>query len=187
VSYADDDEMSDLAYQALTAHDRERRRASLRVLSVLFFVLVPALGVIVWLTTVGYQHHVLEIESGGRTFRIVSHKSPFEVYTPNDDFAKPVEGGLFGCVRDDFRTDHVETRNYEWASYVSTCQRVHLPDGLIDYQFFVNNIPFSLTRSELKSGDSRWQASQDETRDINVDKLSPPPPQPVSRPSISNE
>lgn len=186
MSYDDDENLSELAFQALAAHDQERRRLFLRSTSLIALTVGPMLVLLAWFTTAGYQHHVLEIESGGRVFRIVSHKSPFEIYTPTDETLKIKPGGMFAVVTDDFKADRVEARNYEWASYISTRQRVHLPDGMVDYRFYVNTIPFSLTRAELKSGETRWRSAPGETREINVDKLSPPAPEPINAPSIAN-
>jgi hypothetical protein len=175
-----DVELNDLARQALEAHDRQNRRAMTYGLRVAFLLLVPLAGAVGWWTLVGYQRHVLEIETGGRVFRLVSHKGDFEITTPNEPFSKPQEGGLLNPIEEDITTDRVEARAYGQASYATTRQRARLADGLVDYQFTVNNIPFSLTRSELSSGDMHWHLEHGETREIEVDRLSPPEPQPAT-------
>jgi hypothetical protein len=172
-------DLHEMAQQALEDHDRQSRRVLARRVAVAFFLLAPLAGAVAWLLLVGYQRHVLEIETGDRVFRIVSRKGPFEVYTPNDEFAKPREGNLVEPILEDITTNRVEPRLYTGAPYASTRQRVRLADGLVDYQFFVNQVPFSLTRSELTSGELHWQAGPGEVCEINVDRLSPPQPQPV--------
>jgi hypothetical protein len=129
---------------------------------------------LLWAVLLGYQRHVVEIHSGDGVFRLVSHRSPFEIYTKADDFAKPVEGGIFAVTNSDLKGTHVEAAAYDWATVVTTQQRVFLPEGMVNYEFYINGIPFSLTRSELRSGELRWQAPPGQTEEINVDVLSPP-------------
>jgi hypothetical protein len=187
MEYGTDQDLGELAQRALDAQDRERRRQFSFWLRILLLLGVPAVAVVAWLALVGYQRHVIEIETGGRIFRIVSHKSPFEVYTANDEFAPPKPGGFSTTISEDFESDRVQARMYDWAPIVTTRQRVKLPDGMINYVFYVNLIPFSLTRSEIQSGEQRWQAQPGEVREIVVDRLSPPQAVPIRVPVMLDE
>jgi hypothetical protein len=167
-----------LADQYLHAYERTRRRRTVMTIQLAFMLVVPFVLGLVWLLFVGHQRHLVEIRLGELTLRITSHRSPFEVYSDPDEFAKPTEGGAFVQIKDEVSSKRVESRFYEWASVATTEQRVTLPPGTATYKFFVNTIPFNLDGDELQSGERRWLLRPGAVVEIDVDQIEPPKPAP---------
>jgi hypothetical protein len=178
-----------LALKAWKAQDSERTRTLALALRIGLLVVIPLVGAIAWFTVVGYQKHVVEVHSGDVGFRIVSHKSPFEVSVASVDFAKPVAGGLFNSIHDRLISDRLQPCSYEWASIVSTVQRAKLPSGEQNYEFMINDLPFRLSGAELICGEKRWLLPQGVTVTIELDRLpspAPVPARPASPPALFN-
>src|SRR5690349_2542030 len=89
-----------LAHRVWETQERERRRTMMVVLRLILFLVLPLATVIAWLATSGYQHHVVEMRVGDSGFRIVSHRSPFEVSVSSQEFARMAPGGMFAKIED---------------------------------------------------------------------------------------
>jgi hypothetical protein len=171
--------LDEIAARIYESQRRDRgRMISLAVRGLLLFV-VPCVGIAVWICTIGYQRHVLEIRDGNSGFRIVSRHSPFEIEVPGKEFATLVPGGTFVETKDRVEGSSIQPRWYAWASFVDTKQIVRLPVGTSTLDFWANDVHFELAGGELVSGQRRWQFKPNGMTTIDLDRLTPtigPPP-----------
>jgi hypothetical protein len=165
-----------LALRVWESQQRDRRRVTNLVLRAIVFVVLPAIVVVAWLATAGYQRHVLEVRDGDAAFRIVSRRSPFEISLPSAEFAKPVPGGTFAVVEDHVVGNSIQPRSYDWSSYAKTDQVVTLPRGSESLEFWINDVQFQVAAGEVVSGEKRWLLKPGRTITIEVDRLPPTMP-----------
>lgn len=179
--------LGELAIRLQRSREREQRRLIGLILRVGLFLGVPFVLAFVWVTTIGYQKHVLELRYGEGGVRMISRRSPFEISSPTADFAKPVGGGVFARIDDDLRSSSVQPRAYDWSSFCRTNQRVDISASSVQV-FSVNEIPFRLAGGELAQGTRRWRIPSDRIVMIDLDRMAlpnqlvpaPPPPSPIT-------
>ncbi len=143
-------------------------------LQVLVLILLPLLMLILGLLLIGYQRHVLTIHTSAGDIRIISHRGPFEIATPIDDFAPLESGGLLRIIRDRLTSDRITPRNYDQAAIALTDQVATLPDAQTSCEFYLNNHFFRLDKNRLATGPHRWTLTPNETLRINLDQLPDP-------------
>lgn len=176
-----------LALRAYESQHRERRRMAAWAIRIVLFVVFPFALFVVWLTMIGYQRHVLEVHVGDTGFRIISHRSPFEVSVPSEDFGHPIPGDML-VQTEKVNASSIQPRLYIWSSYSDTKQVVTLPGGVSTLDFWVNEVHFEMAAGEVVSGERRWLMRPGQLVNIEVDRLpatlpSPPPGSAPVKPS----
>lgn len=141
---------------------------------VLILVLLPLLGLLIWIPFFGYQRHVLLVRTSAGNVRLVSHTGPFEITDPNLDFAAVVPGGSLSYINDRVTADSIQPRSYEWAAIARSFQTVTLPSDQTTLEFYINNRRFKLDNATVVHDDKLWNLSPDQTLDIDVDRLPDP-------------
>lgn len=167
------------AYRAELARELGQEQAAhARRVQLIMLVFLPIAAILAWLLLVGYQRHVLEIRGAAGTVRIISGAGPFEIQSPNSDFANLRSGGMLTYLSDEVRSHQIEPRAYDWASVAMTQQIVTLPQGVTTSEFLINDQTFKLVGSKLVCGARMWTLVPGGTVTIDLDRLPPAIPGP---------
>ena len=140
----------------------------------LILVLLPLLGLLIWLPFFGYQRHVLLVRTSAGNVRLVSHTGPFEITDPTLDFPAIVPGGSLSYINDRVSAASIQPRSYDWAAIASTFQTVTLPSDQTSLEFYINNRRFQFDNAMLVHDDKLWNLTPNQTVDIDVDRLPDP-------------
>lgn len=161
----------------LEARERRRRRVVMMAAGVLGTIVVLSVASIAYFSLVGHQNHLLEIQIGSSSYRIISHSGPFTIATPGHRAEIPIAAGNGGYLTEHLRHREVAPRSYLWAPMADTSQIVRLGRTETSCEFLVNGIPFHATEDRLRTagrsraGSREWLGRPDRIVVVDVDRL----------------